>query len=76
MSDETRRALDGLLRDCKDIFAFGPEEMSEISPAVMEHWLNMDPSQVGGLKEETYGEFQYPEWISNVVLIKKPNGSW
>ena len=21
-------------------------------------------------------ECQYPEWISNVVLVKKPNGTW
>jgi len=22
------------------------------------------------------GECQYPEWISNVVLVEKPNGTW
>jgi len=22
------------------------------------------------------GECQYPEWISNVILVKKPNGTW
>ena len=21
-------------------------------------------------------ECQYPEWISNVILVKKPNGTW
>ena len=27
--------------------------------------------QVGFIRE-----CQYPEWISNVVLVKKPNGTW
>jgi len=32
-----------LLREYKDVFAFGPEEMSGIAPTVMEHRLNVDP---------------------------------
>ena len=28
------------------------------------------------LEAEFIRECQYPEWISNVVLVKKPNGTW
>ena len=28
------------------------------------------------LKAEFIRECQYPEWISNVVFVKKPNGTW
>jgi len=28
------------------------------------------------LKARFIRECQYPEWISNVVLVKKPNGTW
>ena len=32
-----------LLREYKDAFAFGPEEMPSIAPTIMEHRLSVDP---------------------------------
>lgn len=28
------------------------------------------------LKEVHIREVQYPEWLANLVLVKKPNGKW
>ncbi|GAA0159712.1 hypothetical protein LIER_16426 [Lithospermum erythrorhizon] len=28
------------------------------------------------LKADAIRELQFPEWIANVVLVKKPNGTW
>ncbi|XP_056697782.1 uncharacterized protein [Spinacia oleracea] len=54
-----------LLREFEDIFAFTVEEMPGIDPAVAVHKLNVDPN------------FKpYPDWVANVVLVKKPNGAW
>jgi len=43
MTDLDRKSLLSLLQEYKDVFAFGPEEMLDISPTVMGHWLNVDP---------------------------------
>ena len=43
MEDDTRCILIGLLQEYQDVFTFGTEEMSGISPAVIEHQLNIDP---------------------------------
>ena len=37
------QSLLSLLREYKDVFAFGPDEMLGIAPNVMEHGLNVDP---------------------------------
>ena len=91
-----RRSLLSHLRDYRDAFAFGPEEMSGIDLIVMEHLLNVDPlyrpivqkkhhmgperaAAANGIIELEAGfirESQYTEWTSNVVLVKKPNGTW
>ena len=38
-----RQSLVSLLREYKDVFAFGPEERLGIATSVMEHQLNADP---------------------------------
>ena len=38
-----RQSLVSLLREYKDVFTFGPKEMSGIAPNVMEHQLNVNP---------------------------------
>ena len=39
--------------------------------------VTVDNAEVQKLLEAGFiREYQYPEWISNVVLVKKPNGSW
>jgi len=98
MEPPTRHSLVAHLREYSDVFAFGPEEMPNISPNVMEHNLNVDPTykpvvqkkrhlgleraaaataEVQKLLEAGFvRERQYLEWISNVVLVKKPNDTW
>jgi len=93
-----RQSLVSLLREYKDVFAFGPEEMHGIVPSVMKRRLNVDPRHKPVIQKECYmgqvraatantevqkflkdgfiRECQYPEWISNVVSVKKPNGTW
>ena len=44
MKAATRCSLVDLLREYKDVFAFGPEEIYGINPAIMEHRLNIDPA--------------------------------
>jgi len=41
-----RQSLLSLLWEYKDVFAFRPEEMSEIAPTVMEPRLNVDPHHI------------------------------
>ena len=43
MDASTRRSLVKLLQEYRDVFAFGPEEMLGINPAIMDHKLNVDP---------------------------------
>jgi len=38
-----RKWLLSLLREYRDVFAFGCEENPSISPTIMEHLLNVDP---------------------------------
>jgi len=38
-----RQSLLSLLREYKDVFIFGSEEMPSIAPTVIEHRLNVDP---------------------------------
>jgi len=38
-----RQSLLSLLREYKDVFTFGPEEMLGIAPTMMEYRLNMGP---------------------------------
>ena len=38
----SRLSLVSFLRECKDVFAFRPEEMPSIASTVMEHRLNAD----------------------------------
>jgi len=93
-----RQSRLSLLREYKDVFAFGPDEIPGITPNVMEHELSVDPrhkpviqkrrymglerafvanAEVQKLLEASFiRECQYLEWISNVVLVKKPNGTW
>lgn len=33
--------LVGLLQEYQDVFAFGPEEMLDVNPTMIEHWVNI-----------------------------------
>jgi len=52
-------------------------------PMIQKKW-HMGPERVAAATAEVQNlleasfirECQYPKWISNVVLVKKPNGTW
>ena len=52
-------------------------------PMIQKKW-HMGPERVAAATAEVQNlleasfirECQYPEWISNIVLVKKPNGTW
>ena len=65
-----------------DAFAWSALDMPGIDPDFLCHHLNEERQQV--VKDETQKllsaghirEIQYPEWLANVVLVKKANGEW
>ncbi|XP_050260119.1 uncharacterized protein LOC126705272 [Quercus robur] len=96
LSPEMRTRLIKFLKENLDVFAWSQEDMPGISPEVIQHRLNVDPSRkpvqqrrrtfaperdqavaeevtkllTAGFIREVY----YPEWLANVVLVKKANG--
>ncbi|XP_050277987.1 uncharacterized protein LOC126719481 [Quercus robur] len=98
LSPEMRTRLIKFLKENLDVFAWSHEDMPGISPEVIQHRLNVDPSKkpvqqrrrtfaperdqevaeevtkllTAGFIREVY----YPEWLANVVLVKKANGKW
>ena len=98
LSPEMRTKLIKFLKENLDIFTWSHEDMSGISPEVIQHKLNVDPERkpvqqrrrtfaperdqavveevtkllTAGFIREVY----YPEWLANVVLVKKANGKW
>ncbi|CAA0808228.1 Unknown protein, partial [Striga hermonthica] len=95
---ELRNQLIALLREFRDVFAFTPEELTGIDPAVMEHKLNVDPLRKPVkqrlrrhgeeidkaievevdklLRAGHVKEIQFPEWISNTVMVRKALNKW
>ncbi|XP_050247585.1 uncharacterized protein LOC126695025 [Quercus robur] len=98
LSPEMRTRLIKFFKENLDVFAWSHEDMPYISPEVIQHRLNVDPSKkpvqqrrrtfaperdqavaeevtkllTAGFIREVY----YPEWLANVVLVKKANGKW
>ncbi|KAL5555503.1 hypothetical protein UlMin_037739 [Ulmus minor] len=74
------------LREHRDVFAWSHEDMPGIDPSVIVHRLNIDPNfKPVTQKRRTFNaerymaintEANYPDWIANVVLVKKANGNW
>ena len=86
------------LKENLDVFAWSHEDMSGISPEVIQHKLNVDPERKPvQQRRRTFAserdqaiieevtklltarfirEVCYPEWLANVVLVKKANGKW
>ena len=80
----------------KDIFAWSHEDMPRISPSIIIHRLNVDPTHKPViqklnrfnpewhtviseevdklLKAKFIQEAHCPEWLANVVMVKKQNG--
>ena len=98
ITPSVREALISLLRQYEDVFAFEPLEMPGITPDIMQHRLNVDPSHKPVIQKRRHlgaersaaavvevkklldagfiRECHYPEWVSNVVLVKKSNRTW
>ena len=98
LSPEMRTKLIQFLKENIDVFAWSHEDMSGISPKVIQHKLNVNPKKrlvqqrrrafnperdqavteevtkllVAGFIREVY----YPNWLANIVLVKKANGKW
>ena len=80
------------------MFAFSAADMPGISPDLISHKLNVDPTcrpvkqkkqnysasknrdiaaEVKKLLDAGFIEpCQYPEWLANVVMVQKANGTW
>ncbi|KAL0420630.1 UNVERIFIED_CONTAM: Pro-Pol polyprotein [Sesamum latifolium] len=66
--DETlREEVIRCLKRNMDVFAWTPHDLEEIDPEA-----EIDKLVAAGHVEE----IQYPEWLSNVVLVPKPSGKW
>ena len=98
LSPEMRTKLVQFLKENLDIFAWSHEDMSGISPKVIQHKLSVDSKikpvqqkrRIFALEQnqEVTDEVNklllvgfirkvyYPDWLANVVLVKKANGKW
>ena len=98
LSLEMRTRLIQFLKENLDVFAWSHEDMSGISPKVIQNKLNVNPERkpiqqrqrafapkrdqvvteevtkllTAGFIREVY----YPDWLTNVVQVKKANGKW
>ena len=96
LSPEMRTRLIKFLKENLDVFAWSHEDMSGISPKVIQNKLNVNPERkpiqqrrrafapkrdqvvteevtkllTAGFIREVY----YPDWLTNVVQVKKANG--
>ena len=59
---ETKHALVNLLQEYQDVFAFATEEISGISPSIMEHRLNVDPAQKLVVQKKGIWDLIEPLW--------------
>ncbi|GKV52424.1 hypothetical protein SLEP1_g59006, partial [Rubroshorea leprosula] len=74
LTEEERAELLKFLRDNQDVFAWTTDEMPGIPAELTVHKLSTDPTKrpvVGFIRR-----VEYSEWVSNPVLVKKPNGKW
>ncbi|KAL0455084.1 UNVERIFIED_CONTAM: putative protein K02A2.6 [Sesamum latifolium] len=66
MKEDVREQVTSCLRKNKDIFAWTSQDLEGI-----------DPGEVNKLLTAGHiTEIQFPEWLSNVVLVPKPGGKW
>ncbi|GKV51996.1 hypothetical protein SLEP1_g58606 [Rubroshorea leprosula] len=74
LTEEERAELLEFLRDNQDVFAWTTDEMPGIPAELTVHKLSTDPTKrpVAGFIRRV----EYSEWVSNPVLVKKPNGKW
>jgi hypothetical protein len=95
---QIKKSLIQFLKSNKDVFAWSHEDMSGISPSIISHKLNVNPSlrpvkqkrrvfapeRNDAIMEEVdklltvnfIREVFYPDWLVNVVMVKKNTGKW
>ncbi|GKV05156.1 hypothetical protein SLEP1_g17198 [Rubroshorea leprosula] len=74
LTKEERVELLEFLRVNQDVFAWTTDEMPGIQAELTVHKLSTDPTRkpVAGFIRRV----EYSKWVSNPVLVKKPNGKW
>ena len=88
LTEGLRRRLIHFLRSNSDCFAWSHPDMPGIDPEIIMHKLQVDPLRqperdtiINDEVKSLLGvgfirEVQYPEWLANVVIVKKKNGKW
>ena len=91
LTKDLKGLLTQFLRQNGDVLAWTQADMRGIDPAIITHKLNTNPpfkpvkqkrrsfvpEEVGKLLQAgAIREVEYPEWLANVVLVKKANGKW
>ncbi|GKV26689.1 hypothetical protein SLEP1_g35945 [Rubroshorea leprosula] len=71
LTEEERAELLEFLRSNQDVFAWTTDEMPGIPAELTVHKLSTNPQKAGFIRR-----VEYSEWVSNPVLVKKPNGKW
>uniref|UniRef100_A0A2N9IUA0 Uncharacterized protein n=1 Tax=Fagus sylvatica TaxID=28930 RepID=A0A2N9IUA0_FAGSY len=64
-----KESLIQFLKDNKDVFAWSHEDMPERNNAIMEE---VDKLLAANFIREVF----YPDWLANVVMVKKSTGKW
>ena len=84
-----RQALTTFLRENQDVFPWSYEDMLGIDPSIMVHRLNVSHSILlirqkkrvfaqerdKAITKEFIKEVYYLDWLANVVMVKKANGT-
>ena len=90
LAKDLKGLLTQFLRQNRDIFAWKQADMGGIDPTIITHnpvkqkHKSFAPERQKAINEEVgkllqagaIREVEYPEWLANVVLVKKANGKW
>uniref|UniRef100_A0A2N9JBP4 Reverse transcriptase domain-containing protein n=1 Tax=Fagus sylvatica TaxID=28930 RepID=A0A2N9JBP4_FAGSY len=77
MDGTIREAMINFLKSNLDVFAWMHDDMPGIDPATICHKLNAISDEVEKLLTAGFiREVFYPDWLANVVMVKKANGKW
>ena len=85
LTEGLRRRLIDFLRYNSDCFTWSHANMSGIDLEIIMHKLQVDPlhqpvrqkrREFAPERDAIINEVQYPEWLANVVVLKKKNGMW
>ncbi|GJW09482.1 reverse transcriptase domain-containing protein [Tanacetum coccineum] len=89
LSQEGSTQLKNLLRKNKNAFAWEPVDMTGVPKRIIKHSLNVSPADKPNAQKQRIfseenkqvitrevSEVKYPTWISNPVLVQKPDESW